>query len=186
MTPELLELEAVTPGWLHPGEGETLAKWATGRLCVEIGSYCGKSTLWVASTAQHVISIDPHRGNPEMAPGHDCHHPEVWDHETQTIDSAPGLRRTLWKAQLDPYVTVICQDANIVAPWIDAPIGFVFVDGNHAGDGPLNDYRSWGPKTDIIAFHDSDIGFVKTAWEAAQADGFTLAEHVQSLRVFTR
>lgn len=182
------EFADATPGWLLDGEGEMLAHYAGGRFVVEIGSYCGKSTLWIASTAAHVVSIDPHRGNPEMAPGQDCHHPEVWDDEVNSIDSAPFLRRTLYRAGLEHKVTVICADANQVTRFMGPPAdGMTFIDGNHNGTGPMKDYKNWAPDTGVLAFHDSAIPAVRDAVAQARLDGWTQVEQVgDSLKVFTR
>lgn len=189
MTPELLELEAATPGWLHPGEGEMLAEYATDRFAIEIGSYCGKSTLWIGSTARHVISIDPHRGNPEMQPGRDCHHPKTWDDELGMTDSLPALRRTMHKAGMVDKVTVIGAPSTRVAPWLSIDAGFVFIDGSHDGPDPLNDYTTFGRPLSpgaVLAFHDCPIPAVGAAIAGAEADGFHQIDAVGSLRVFER
>ena len=54
-------------GWLTEIEGRALARLAVGKRVLEIGSYCGRSTICMAQTAEHVVSIDPHdgRGTPE-------------------------------------------------------------------------------------------------------------------------
>lgn len=187
MTPELLELEANTPGWLHPGEGEMLAKYAQDRFCVEIGSYCGKSTLWIASTALHVVSIDPHRGNPEMAPGRECHHPDVWDDEIGAVDSTPALRRTLRRSGLEPKVSVVAAPSGTVAGWWNQHIGFLFIDGSHDAPDPVLDFNDWHSHVNgFIAFHDTPIPAVADACRAALAAGWQLVDSVASLKVFGR
>jgi len=55
-------------GWLLPEEGRALAKLATGKDVLEIGSYCGKSTICLAKTARRVVSIDPHDGTGTPTP----------------------------------------------------------------------------------------------------------------------
>lgn len=50
------------PGWLTRCEGEKLAELAKGKRVLEIGSYCGRSTICLAQTAQSVASVDPHDG----------------------------------------------------------------------------------------------------------------------------
>jgi hypothetical protein len=49
-------------GWLTDGEGRALARLASGKICLEIGSYCGRSTLWLASTAASVWAFDTFDG----------------------------------------------------------------------------------------------------------------------------
>lgn len=46
------------PGWLKPEEGAQLAKLAAGKRVLEIGSYCGLSTVCMARTAEHVTAVD--------------------------------------------------------------------------------------------------------------------------------
>jgi hypothetical protein len=45
-------------GWLTLDEGRFLAKLAENQDVLEIGSYCGKSTIWMARTANKVYCID--------------------------------------------------------------------------------------------------------------------------------
>lgn len=54
-------------GWLLYEEGKALYELARGKRVLEIGSYCGKSTICLAQTARHVVSVDPHdgRGTPQ-------------------------------------------------------------------------------------------------------------------------
>lgn len=56
------------PGWLLPEEGLALARLAEGKLVLEVGSYCGKSTICMAQTAAQVVSVDPHDGRGTSAP----------------------------------------------------------------------------------------------------------------------
>ncbi len=46
------------PGWLMPEEGRKLAELATGKRVLEIGSYCGLSTVCMGRTAKHVTAVD--------------------------------------------------------------------------------------------------------------------------------
>jgi hypothetical protein len=56
------------PGWLHHAEGKALAEMARGKRVLEVGSYCGLSTVCMARTAKHVVSVDPHDGRGTTAP----------------------------------------------------------------------------------------------------------------------
>jgi predicted O-methyltransferase YrrM len=49
-------------GWLRPEEGKALWNLARGKRVLEIGSYCGLSTVCIASSAESVVSVDPHDG----------------------------------------------------------------------------------------------------------------------------
>jgi len=50
-------------GWLTENEGRALADEATGRLVLELGSYCGRSTICMAQVARMVHAVDWHRGD---------------------------------------------------------------------------------------------------------------------------
>ena len=70
------QLAADTKGWLHPEEGPTLRRYAaaTEGPYLELGTYCGKSTLWIGAAARTngtvLFTVDHHRGSPEMSRRH--------------------------------------------------------------------------------------------------------------------
>ena len=183
-----LEVSNTTPGWLLDGEAEMLHHYARG-LAVEIGSFAGKSTVAIAAAADHVVSIDPHHGNPEMQQGRECFIPEAYDEADGVVDSLPLLRRTLRRAGVADKVTCIAALSGEVAKWWAAPIDFLFIDGDH-GDGVKDDYRNWSPflaDGAVLAFHDTDVPAVAGAVSMAVADGWTLADQVGGcLRVYVR
>jgi hypothetical protein len=49
-------------GWLGECEGHELGRLATGRRVLEIGSYCGRSTICLAQRAKSVIAVDTFDG----------------------------------------------------------------------------------------------------------------------------
>lgn len=52
------ETYADVPGWLTDEEGRVLRALAQGKRVLEIGSYCGRSTLWLAGSAESVVAVD--------------------------------------------------------------------------------------------------------------------------------
>jgi len=50
-------------GYLHPDEGKVLNQMAKDGLVLEIGSFCGKSAVYMATVAKKVICIDPFTAN---------------------------------------------------------------------------------------------------------------------------
>jgi hypothetical protein len=72
-------------GFLHPDEGSALHGAALARapfgLCVEIGSYCGKSTVYLGAACRQagglLMAIDHHRGSEENQPGEEYFDP-IW------------------------------------------------------------------------------------------------------------
>ena len=110
-------------GFLAPEEGEALAQAAkgAGRLgpIVEIGSYCGKSALYLGPAAREagtrLFTIDHHRGSEEHQPGEDYHDPELYDGKAGRVDTLPALRETLRRAELEDAVIVMIGRSGDIA-----------------------------------------------------------------------
>lgn len=65
--PDGFEFPVDVEGWYLASEARELARLAKGRRVLEIGSYCGLSTIVLARVAECVTSVDTHdgRGTPE-------------------------------------------------------------------------------------------------------------------------
>src|SRR6202012_6095634 len=74
---------------------------------LEIGSYCGKSTIFLAAAGGPVITVDHHRGSEEHQPGWGDHDPSLVDPATGRLDPLPRLRATLAAAGIEDQVVVI-------------------------------------------------------------------------------
>ena len=97
---------AETKGFMPDDEGGALFR-AAADICrssvegpiVEIGSYCGRSTIWLGAAAQDagrvVVTVDHHRGSEETQAGWEHHDPEVVDQRINKMDTLPFLRRAL-------------------------------------------------------------------------------------------
>jgi len=128
---------------------------------VEIGSYCGRSTVWLGAAAREaatvVFTVDHHRGSEELQPGWEHHDPTLVDPSTGRTDTLPFLRRTIEQAGLEASVVVVVGDSATVAAHWATPLGMVFIDGGH-GDGPAHaDYQGWArwvASGGLLAIHD--------------------------------
>lgn len=152
-------------GFLAPEEGEDLARLAreAGRLgpVLEIGSYCGKSALYLGPAAREagtvLYTLDHHRGSEEHQPGEEYHDPELFNAALGVFDTLPALRETLFRAQLeDCVIPVVGHSAVIAANW-QTPLGLLFIDGGHSMPAALDDYRGWAGRVvagGILAIHD--------------------------------
>jgi predicted O-methyltransferase YrrM len=152
-------------GFLAPEEGEELARLAreAGRLgpVLEIGSYCGKSALYLGPAAREagtvLYTLDHHRGSEEHQPGEEYHDPELFNASLGVFDTLPALRETLFRAQLeDCVIPVVGRSAVIAANW-QTPLGLLFIDGGHSMPAALDDYRGWAGRVvagGILAIHD--------------------------------
>ncbi len=148
--PWTLDPESV-PGFMHPDEGHRL--WELGRSasalgpCLEIGSYCGKSTVYLGSGCREgggvLFAVDHHRGSEEHQAGEAYHDPLLYDATTQRMDSFPAFRRTLEAAQLNDVVVPIVAPSALVARAWATPLALVFIDGGHSRESALADYEGW-------------------------------------------
>lgn len=163
-----LDIESVK-GFMPHDEGEALALAAAGAFeavpgglaCLEVGSYCGKSSVYIGSQLKPLggalYTLDHHRGSEENQPGWEHHDSETWDEEAGAMDTLPFLRNTLLRADLeDVVIPVIGKSVQIARHW-QSPLAFLFIDGGHSLEPALADYRCWTPHVatgGTLAIHD--------------------------------
>ena len=128
---------------------------------LEIGSYCGKSTIYLATAAKEyncsVYSVDHHTGSEENQVGWEYHDIELFDEETGKINSFPEFMRNLRKANLLDTVIPIVSDSSLVSRNWKIPLSMVFIDGGHTMKAAFNDFNNWKDKIikgGILAIHD--------------------------------
>ncbi|OGP52065.1 MAG: hypothetical protein A2Y79_12230 [Deltaproteobacteria bacterium RBG_13_43_22] len=145
------ELIQEVKGFLDEEEGLFLyhtAKEAARRgPCLEIGSYCGKSSIYLGlgcKARQGVLfSIDHHRGSEEQQPGQEYFDPELLDSVSGRIDTFPFFRKTIEKAGLEEtIVPMVCSSALAARRW-STPLSLVFIDGGHSFESAYKDYQNW-------------------------------------------
>jgi MMP 1-O-methyltransferase len=197
-----LAAEAAT-GFMPAAEGlalhQTAASYAPVGPVLEIGSYCGKSTIYLATAAriagQPVITVDHHRGSEEHQPGWEYHDPALVDAATGRIDTLPRLRATLAAAGLeDDVIMIVGRSAAVARVW-HTPLGMLFIDGGHTEAAARADYESWAPWVapgGALAIHDvfsdpADGGQAPfEIYQRALADGFRQIRVEGSLRILER
>lgn len=191
-------------GFLPDAEGQHLYALACEAAKIgpllEIGSYCGRSTIWLARAARSagtvVFAVDHHRGSEEHQPGEIFHDPVLTDDEG-CFDSLPEFRRNLAREGVEEAVIPIISDAGTLAQfWQGPPLGLVFIDGGHSLDAALGDYRDWATRVapgGILAIHDvfpnpGDGGMAPyTIWQLARDSGlFEPVSEQDSLRALRR
>ena len=96
------DVAAATKGFLPEDEGLALHAAAVGAgpgLWLEVGTYCGKSTVHLGAAARevgaHVVTLDHHRGSEENQPGWEWHDASLVDPHTGRLETLPSLRHTL-------------------------------------------------------------------------------------------
>jgi predicted O-methyltransferase YrrM len=148
---QLIEMARNVKGFLDDAEGcrlyELGLQAATLGPCLEVGSYCGKSALFLGSACRRrgaiLFSIDHHRGSEEQQPGEAYFDPELFDARSQSIDTFRWFRRTLDGAGLhDTVIPMVCDSKVAARAWA-TPLALVFIDGGHAYETVLSDYQCW-------------------------------------------
>jgi len=199
----LLDAARAAVGFMPEEEGLALhragiAAAAVGPL-LEIGSYCGKSAVYLGAAARAggtvLYSVDHHRGSEENQAGWEHHDARLLDPRTGRMDTLPWFRRTIEDAGLEDVVVAVVGDSPTVAAHWATPLGLVFVDGGHAFDVALADYLGWSRHLadgGTLVFHDvfedpAEGGRAPyEVWCRAVADGFVPASRTGSLRVLTK
>lgn len=203
MDPELRAAAEAARGFMPPDEGIALhdaaaAVDADGPF-LEIGSYCGKSGVYLGAAAAArdtvLFALDHHRGSEENQPGWEWHEPDLVDPDIGRIDTLPRFRRTIFDAGLEAHVVAVVGDSPTVARHWSTPLAFLFIDGGHGREPAHADYDRWVPKVLVggtLAIHDvfpdpADGG--QPPYELylrALADGFEHVSATGSLRVLRR
>lgn len=152
-------------GFLDPVEGQSLYDNCHSVMslgpCLEVGSYCGKSTVYLGSACQKagstLFAVDHHRGSEEHQPGEEYHDADLYDEDVGLLDSFRAFRRTLHLSELEDTVVPIVANSVIAARNWATPLGMVFVDGGHSLEAAMGDYSSWSKHIvpgGILAIHD--------------------------------
>lgn len=145
-------------GWLDDDEADLLISVAarvlnnpTPQTLVEIGSYCGRSTVVLASVCQtlspgsRVVAIDPHDGR-------------VGATDQEIVDGPATLetfKRNIANAGLEDVVQVIQKYSHEVV-WHE-PISLLFIDGLHDYTSVARDFHHFEQSVvshGYVAFHD--------------------------------
>jgi predicted O-methyltransferase YrrM len=138
-------------GFLDQEEGRCLYEIALAASCLgpclEIGSYCGKSAIYLGSACKAnngiLFSIDHHCGSDEQQPGEEYFDPDLFDAQSGRIDTFKEFRRMIEKAALaDTIVPIVCRSAVAARLWA-TPLSLVFIDGGHSYDAVFTDYQCW-------------------------------------------
>jgi predicted O-methyltransferase YrrM len=204
--PTLLRQAEAAKGFMPPDEGLALHRAALdavgavpGAPLVEIGSYCGRSTIWLGAAARAagtlLFAVDHHRGSEENQPGWEWHDPTLVDQGTGLIDTLPTFRRTVWEAGLEGHVIAVVGSSPVVASLVSVPLALVFIDGGHGTEPAHADYDAWSggvARGGLLAIHDvfpdpADGG--RPPFEVylrALDDGFSEVSACGSLRVLRR
>lgn len=128
-------------GWLSPAEGALLAACADGKTVLEIGSYCGRSTICLAQTALSVDAVDPFDGRATPEPG----------------TTLAEFIHNITAYGVAEKVHLHNGTSDEIGPTLEAKYDLVFIDGDHSYLNVRNDIE-WALRLlkpdGHIAFHD--------------------------------
>lgn len=160
-------------GWLTEAEGRELSRLAAGKAVLEVGSYCGRSTVCLARAARAVTAVDTFDGRGTGMPG----------------DTEAVFRRNLAKYGVADRVTVNRGPAERILPDLPAVFDLCFIDGAHDRESVARDAelaRGVLRPGGLLAFHDyrdpDKPGVTETVDEII-AGGAELLGRVDSLAV---
>jgi MMP 1-O-methyltransferase len=150
-TERLFALAEQVQGFMPSDEGKALydaaVSYLDGGIGVEIGTYCGKSTLLLGAaaelTASVLYTIDHHHGSEEHQAGWEFHDASLVDEVTGLFDTLPTFRHTLDAAGLDDHVVAIVGKSPVVAQGWRSPLRFLFIDGGHTEAAAARDFHGW-------------------------------------------
>lgn len=158
-------LIASIKGFLDEEEGRGLYEYALRASglgpCLEVGSYCGKSAIYLGSACRKsgntLFSIDHHRGSEEQQPGEEYFDPDLFDALDNKVNTFRFFRKTLEITNLeDAVVPMVCRSEVAARSWA-TPLGLMFIDGGHAFETALADYNCWSHhivKGGFLLIHD--------------------------------
>ena len=144
-------------GWLTDEEAACLARLARDKTVLEIGSYAGRSTVTMAITARHVVSVDHHRGSEEHQKGAPAHDERFVDVKTGLFTTFPVFLENLKAWAVEDKVTVMISPTSALA--VLAPVfELIFVDASHdyehvSLDAAIARNLLWQGRG-VMAFHD--------------------------------
>ncbi len=206
--PQLRAAALATKGFMPAEEGDALyaaaveaASACPGDPLLELGSYCGRSTVWLGAAARAtgtvVFAVDHHRGSEENQPGWEWHEPELVDPAVGKIDTLPLFRRAIHDAGLEREVIAVVGHSPDVARWWRTPLAFCFIDGGHGEDPARQDFEGWARHVVVggtLAIHDvfpdpADGGrppYEQIFLPALNSGRFKLLSATGSLRVLRR
>lgn len=146
-------------GWLSKEEArllfETAKRIPDNGVIVEIGSWKGKSTIFLATGSRtsgraKIYAIDPHRG--------DYTNRSV---KSKLVSSLGDFKNNINNAQVDDLIVPVAKKSEDAAKGWNKKINLLFIDGLHDYESVKKDYLLWSKYLvpgGRIMFHDAYCG----------------------------
>jgi len=150
-TSRLFALAETVIGFMPADEGQALfdaaVRFLRGGVAVEIGTYCGRSTVLLGAAAAHtgsvLYTVDHHHGSEEHQSGWEFHDTTMVDPVSGRFDTLPTFRRTLDAAGLDDTIVAVVGKSPVVARGWRTPLELLFIDGGHSEEAAQADFDGW-------------------------------------------
>ena len=185
-------------GFLDLNEGialyEEVKRVSENNFCVEIGSYCGKSTCFIGQACKEnkskLITIDHHKGSEEQQLGELYFDAEVYDEKLGRVNTLPLLEKNLAKFDLEDVVKPLVMDSISASKIVENNADLIFIDGSHTFESAESDYELWKNKIKkggTLAIHDvydsEDEGgqAPNKIFKQSLNEGFNIMKRVKSL-----
>lgn len=160
-------------GWLTEREGRRLAELAADKVVLEVGSYCGRSTVCLAQRAKSVSAVDTLDGRGTDFPG----------------DTLAAFNRNVRRYGVGDRVRLYRDAAESVLPNLPPVYDLAFVDASHDYESAARDAELAAAVLKpggLLVFHDyldpKDPGVTRAVDELLAAGG-ELLERCDSLAV---
>jgi predicted O-methyltransferase YrrM len=204
---DLAALARTVKGFMPDEEGDALVTAALaagaaspGGTWLEIGAWCGKSTLYLGAAAEAtgsvLYSLDHHHGSEENQAGWEHFDAELVDPADGRLNTLPTWQRTIALGGLEETVIGLVGHSGVIADHFGQGLDLLFVDGGHGAEVAWTDYRGWAPKVrpgGTLLIHDvfpdpADGGRppYEIYLEALSRGGFTEISSTGSLRCLRR
>lgn len=150
-TERLFALADEVVGFMPADEGRALyaaaIEFLDGGVGVEIGTYCGKSTVLLGAAAlardSVLYTVDHHHGSEEHQVGWEFHDTSMVDPTTGLFDTLPTFRHTLDAADLGDHVVAVVGKSPVAARGWRTPLQMLFIDGGHSEAAAQQDFENW-------------------------------------------
>tara|TARA_B100000035_G_scaffold104215_1_gene88470 strand:- start:110 stop:703 length:594 start_codon:yes stop_codon:yes gene_type:complete len=128
---------------------------------LEIGTYCGKSTLNFALVAKKIdgliYTVDHHVGSEEHQLGEEYHDEDLYDKRLEKFNTLPEFLKNLRSSNLSKFIIPIISKSSEASKTFSELICLIFIDGGHSLEAALKDYNSWKDKIcsgGLLVIHD--------------------------------
>lgn len=128
---------------------------------LEIGTYCGKSSLNFSDVAKDVnglvFTIDHHTGSEEHQLGEEYHDSELFDERLKKFNTLPEFLNNLKSKKMTKFIIPIIDKSQNASKLFSEKISLLFIDGGHSFETALSDYNAWKDKIcseGLLVIHD--------------------------------